>query len=123
MMTNEEIERLVTRTAEQLAETQTILRGIVANQADHDERITRFERSYSAIADLLQRHDVQLDEVTAAGNTTNGVVQQLATITVRHDQEINHLTEAVRELTTTVNRYIVARGNGSNGAGGNGGQG
>jgi ABC-type transporter Mla subunit MlaD len=63
--------------------------------AAQDERIARFERSYTAIADLLERHDGQIVAVTS---------------------NVNKLTEVVSSLSATVDRYIRARGN--NGAGG-----
>ncbi len=104
-MTNDELERVMNfiiarqeQGAEQLAQAETIINALAQNQrqtdeqlaalaashGDHDERIARFERSYSAIADLLQKHDGQIDA----------------------------LTGAVNQLTDTVNRYITARGNG-----------
>ncbi len=56
-----------------------------AGQVEHDERIARFERSYIAIANLLQKHDGQLDA----------------------------LTDGLNRLTQAVERYITTRGNGS----------
>ena len=111
-MDNDELERLMqfiiqrqevaaeqqVRTAEQMAQAETIITALAKSQLhadeqleDHDQRIARFERSYTAIADLLQKHDGQIDM----------------------------LTGAVQQLTETVERYITARGNGnSNGHGG-----
>ncbi len=54
---------------------------------ENDERIARFERSYVAIAGLLQKHDGQLES----------------------------LTDGLNSLTRIVERYVIARGNGSNG--------
>jgi chromosome segregation ATPase len=88
--------------AEQLAQAETIMAALAQSQlqnderlSGHDERIARFERSYTAIADLLERHDGQIVAVTS---------------------NVNKLTEVVSSLSTTVDRYIRARGN--NGAGG-----
>lgn len=77
--------------AEQLALSEALINALAKRQLelgekleDHDERIARFERSYTAISTLLQRHDTQI----------------LA------------LTDGLNNLITTVNRYITARGNG-----------
>ncbi len=102
-MTNDELERMmnfmierqerVTEQQEQtqsvLAETQSVLAELAARDGDKEQRIARFERSYTAIAGLLERHDTQLVA----------------------------LTDGLNRLTQTVDRYITARGN--NGSGGN----
>jgi chromosome segregation ATPase len=99
----------------------------VEQQAEHDERIARFERSYTAIAELLQRHDSQLVEVTTVSNEARGTIEDLARVAarhdasdVRHDEQIAEMRENINSLTRTVDRYINARGNGSNGSGGAG---
>ena len=94
-MTHEELERIMNFiilrqevAADQIA---TLAENQVKHDsrlAEHNERIARFERSYTAISDLLRKHDGQLDE----------------------------MTKGLNELIATVNRYITARG--SNGAGG-----
>jgi len=115
-MTNDELERLMNFiierqehitdqqaiSAEQLAQAETIMAALAQSQLQtdkrltaQDERIARFERSYMAIADLLERHDGQIVAVTA---------------------NVNKLTEVVSSLSATVDRYITARGN--NGSGG-----
>lgn len=91
-MTNEELER-VTRSitgwqevaAKNIAEiTKTQAEHTKAHaehaetQAEHDKRIKRFERSYSKIANLLQRHDRQLVAVTDNSNKLNDIVANLA---------------------------------------------
>jgi ABC-type transporter Mla subunit MlaD len=95
-MTNEELERIMNfiierqeRAADQLAETENILAELARRDDDKEQRIARFERSYTVIADLLQRHDTQ----------------------------IVALTDGLNRLTETVNRYITARGDGDAGNG------
>jgi len=104
-MTNEELERVMNfiierqevaadqqaLSAEQLAQAETIITALARKQlqtdeqiAAHDDRIARFERSYTGIADLLQKHDGQLVA----------------------------LTDGLNSLTRAVERYITARGNG-----------
>jgi ABC-type transporter Mla subunit MlaD len=102
-MTNEELERLMNfiivrqeRMTEQqeqtqsvLAQTQTVLGELARRDDDKDQRIARFERSYTEIAGLLAKHDDQLEA----------------------------LTDGLNRLTQTVDRYIAARGNnGSSGS-------
>jgi len=101
-MTPEEIEKLmqfIIARQERIAELQeisasqiTLLTTVQVDQNarldEHSERIARFERSYSVIADLLQRHDGQLVA----------------------------LTDGLNSLTRTVERYITAQGNGNGGA-------
>jgi ABC-type transporter Mla subunit MlaD len=108
-MTNDELERIMNfiierqervteqqeRTQSVLAETQSVLAELAARDGDKEQRIARFERSYTTIAGLLTKHDDQLVAVTS---------------------NVNKLTEVVSALSTTVDRYIRARGN--NGAGG-----
>jgi chromosome segregation ATPase len=79
------------RNAEQLALSEALINALAGRQLetseqldDHEERIARFERSYTAISALLQRHDTQL--VT--------------------------LTDNLNNLITTVNHYITTRGRG-----------
>ncbi len=108
-MTNDELERMMNfiierqerfaehqdRIAEQQESTQTILAELARRDdelarrdSDKEQRIIRFERSYTTIAGLLERHDTQLVA----------------------------LTDGLNRLTQTVDRYIAARGN--NGSGG-----
>ena len=90
-MTPEELERVMNFIIERQEVAAAQIAALAARQSDHDERIARFERSYTAIASLLQKHDTQIEA----------------------------LTEGVNNLVETVNRYITARG--SDGAGGGGG--
>jgi ABC-type transporter Mla subunit MlaD len=108
-MTNDELERImnfiierqerITEQQEQtqsvLAETQTVLAELAHRDDDKEQRIARFERSYTEIAGLLTKHDDQLVAVT---------------------DNVNKLTDTVASLSATVERYISARG--SNGSGG-----
>ncbi len=97
-MTNDELENLMkfiverqAETAERMAEMNARQATMLERQDDHDERIARFERSYTVIAGLLQKHDTQIED----------------------------LTTALNRLSATVERYISARGNnGSSGGGG-----
>lgn len=96
-MTNDELERIMNfiierqeTFAEQLTQAQTIITALAARQEKHDERIARFERSYTVITGLLEKHDTQIEAVT----------------------------EGLNNLIATVNRYIAARGDGSNGSSG-----
>ena len=59
-------------------------------QENHDERTARFERSYTVITGLLEKHDTQIEA----------------------------LTEGLNDLIAAVNRYVTARGDGGNGSGG-----
>lgn len=85
-------------TAAQLARLQeytaTQLTRLIEMQTDHDERIARFESSYVTIAQLIEKHDKQLDSVT---------------------EGLNNATDEIAKLASLVNRYIAARGNGSDG--------
>jgi chromosome segregation ATPase len=70
-MSNEELERIMNfiierqeYTAAQLAKITEAHDRSAERLDDHDERITRFERSYVAISRLLERHDDQLVAVT-----------------------------------------------------------
>lgn len=115
-MTNDELERIMNfiierqeRITEQQELTQTILiqlarrdeelarrdEQLARRDDDKEQRIARFERSYTAISDLLVNHDDQLIAVT---------------------DNVNKLTDVVAALSATVDRYISARGN--NGANG-----
>jgi len=101
-MTNDELERIMNfiierqeRITEQQELTQTILIQLARRDDDKEQRIARFERSYTAISDLLVNHDDQLIAVT---------------------DNVNKLTDVVAALSATVDRYISARGN--NGANG-----
>jgi ABC-type transporter Mla subunit MlaD len=103
-MTNDELERIMNfiierqeQGADQLAQAEAIITALAESQlqtdkrvALQDERIARFERSYSSIADLLAKHDNQLVNVT---------------------DNVNKLTGVVTTLSETVDRYIAARGN------------
>lgn len=112
---------------------------------DHDERIARFERSYVAISRLLERNDDQLVALTDGLNNLTDMVARLAAragdhderiarleqsnaVIVRllekhdgqlekHDDQLMTLTDGLNKLTTLVDRYIAARGNGGNGGG------
>lgn len=108
-MTNDERERIMNfiierqeRITEQQELTQTILtqlarrdEELARRDSDKEQRIARFERSYTMISDLLVNHDDQLIAVT---------------------DNVNKLTDVVAALSATVDRYISARGN--NGANG-----
>lgn len=101
-MTNDELEKIMNfiierqeQGAEQLAQAETLINALAQSQLQtngqlekQDERLARFERSYTTIAELLQKHDGQL----------------LA------------LTDGLNKLTQTVERYITARGNGNGSA-------
>lgn len=85
-----QIERLI-EAQDKLAKSQDKL---VEQQGGHEERIARFERSYIAIAQLLEKHDAQLEALTGG---------------------LNIVTDELAKLTRLVTRYIAARGDGSNG--------
>lgn len=65
-----------------------------------------------------------VDALLSSQKTLTATVMQIATGTVnrfdRQDAEMSAMREAVGDLTRTVDRYITARGNGSNGTGGQG---
>jgi hypothetical protein len=122
LMSNEELERIMNFIIEReeyaatqivrLNEAQAKLAEAQFSQAgqldDHDERIARFERSYVVIAQLLEKHDNQLDCVTEG---LNNVTDGLANVTSR----LAIVTDEIAKLARLVDRYIAARGNGSNG--------
>lgn len=80
----DEAQAVLSEQQSRLVEQQSRL---VEQQSDHEERIARFERSYVAIAQLLGKHDDQIEA----------------------------LTKGLNDLTTLVTRYITARGDGGNG--------
>jgi crotonobetainyl-CoA:carnitine CoA-transferase CaiB-like acyl-CoA transferase len=100
-MTTDELERIMNfiverqeQGADQLAQAEAIITALAESQlqtdkrlAAQDERIARFERSYSSIADLLAKHDNQLVNVT---------------------DNVNKLTGVVTTLSETVDRFITA---------------
>ena len=107
-MTNDELERIMNfiiqrqersaehqgrvderldRVFEGLEQVQAALAELARRDADKEQRIARFERSYVAISELLQRHDGQ----------------------------IVALTDGLNSLTRTVERYINARGSNERG--------
>jgi hypothetical protein len=97
------------RIADQQEQAQRIINQLAENQLaqsgridEHNERLARFEHSYTAIAVLLQNHDGQIIALTDNGNATTCAVAEL--------------TANVDKLTATVERYITARG--TNGDGG-----
>ncbi|HEV7376892.1 MAG TPA: hypothetical protein VGN95_19405 [Pyrinomonadaceae bacterium] len=121
-MSNEELERIMNFIIgrEEYAATQIVRLNdgqarvneaqarVIEQPGDHDERIARFERSYVVITQLLEKHDKQLDSVTEG---LNNVTDGLANVTNR----LASVTDEIAKLTMLVNRYIAARGNGSNG--------
>ena len=91
-MTNDELEKIMNfivvrqeRIAEQQEQTQAILAELTRRDDDKEQRIARFERSYTVVADLLKQHDGQLVA----------------------------LTDGLNSLTRAVERYITAQGNGN----------
>jgi chromosome segregation ATPase len=77
--------------AEQLAQAEALINALAKRQLevderldDNDERAARFERSYTNISALLEKHDTQIVD----------------------------MTEGINNLVTTVNRYITTHGNG-----------
>jgi len=129
-MTGDELERMMNFIIERQEYTAAHLAKFTEQQADHNERIARFERSYTVIADLLQKHDTQIESLTGGVNNLVMTVEghdfkigaltdwlnDLVTTAKKHDTQIEAMTEGLNKLVTTVNRYITARGNGSNGA-------
>lgn len=93
-MSNEELERIMNFIIERQGYSATQIAQLIETQAGHEERIARFERSYISIAQLLEKHDNQLDAVT---------------------EGLNNVTDEVAKLARLVNLYISARGDGSNG--------
>lgn len=86
---------------------------IERHDAEYEQRIARFERSYQAILRLLEAHDNQLVTLT---DTVNVIVDrhnfhdaQLAEIR----QTLNDAVIAINDLTRNVNRYIASLNNGS----------
>src|SRR5947209_6832835 len=109
-MSNEDFERIMNfiidrqeYTSQQIARLTEAQARLAEQQGSHEERIARFERSYIAIAQLLEKHDDQLEAVTIGlNNVTDGLA---------------NVTDGLVKLTTLVNRYIAARGDGGNGGG------
>ncbi len=121
-MTPEELERVMNFIIKQQEITAGHITALAQSQAEHEARmqqqldehngrIARFERSYTAISDLLRQHDPQLVTLTKNANDTNQAVANLT-------GNVAELNGTVTRLVETVDRYITARGNnGSNGAG------
>ena len=86
-MSNEELERIMNFIIERQEYASEQIARLTESQAGHEERIARFERSYVAIAQLLEKHDDQLEA----------------------------MTKGLNDLTSLVTRYISARGDGGNG--------
>ena len=114
-MSNEELERIMNfiierqeYTTAQLAKITEAHDRSAERLDDHDERNARFERSYVAIAQLLEKHDDQLLAVTEG---LNSVTDRLAIVS----HGLANVTVGLDRLTTLVDRYIAARGNGENG--------
>jgi hypothetical protein len=101
---DEQRQRQIDFIVESLARLTATVERVAEAQEGHEQRILRFERSYVAISELLTRHDVQLEAVTNDGNATNAAV--------------SNLIVTVDRLGGIVERYITARGNGSNGTSG-----
>lgn len=120
-------------TAERMAVSEALINALAQRQLemgeqldDHDERIARFERSYTAISNLLQKHDTHLVALTDGHNNLvelqeRTAQQQSATAEQLAQAEaiINALalrqmdgTKKLDDLIAIVNRYITARGNG-----------
>ncbi|MCP9495140.1 MAG: hypothetical protein MSG64_11895 [Pyrinomonadaceae bacterium MAG19_C2-C3] len=131
------ISDLLQRHDSQLATLTDNATNIAETQSQHDERIKRFERSYAAISNLLQRHDSQLVILTENANKTNEVVAGLAVSIIETNEVVAGLAVSIIEtkevvaglavsiaktnatvdrLGVTVDRYIAALGNGSNGS-------
>lgn len=107
---------------------------IERHDAEYEQRIARFERSYEAISRLLEAHDNQLVTVTKSLNnlvdgfnlhtrqmieireSLNETRQQLDKVIIavnRLGERDDELAIAMRELTANVNRYIASLNNGS----------
>lgn len=107
MREQQELARVLLDT--QAALTESVIR-LTTKDADHDERIARFERSYIAITELLRAHDSQLGENTTSINGTNDTVRELVTTVAQHDTQIGAMTDGINNLSRIVERYITARG-------------
>lgn len=122
-MINKELEEMMNFIIERQKFTTAQIASIAETQSQHDERIKRFERSYAVISDLLQRHDSQLVTLTDNANKTNEIVAGLATSLIETREvvagvavKIANTNATVDRLSVTVERYIAALGNGSNGS-------
>jgi chromosome segregation ATPase len=115
MMNNEDLERIMNFIIERQERASVQIERLIESQdkmieqqGNHEERIARFERSYTTIAQLLNKHDDQLDAVTAG---LNNVTEGLNAVTAN----LSNVTDRLAKLTTLVTSYITARGNGSDG--------
>ena len=121
-------------TAEQLTLANDILKRLAERNLTHEEtleshetRIKRFERSYTAILDLLASHDPQIDALTENMNRMTDNMSQMtlninritANMVLMSEEmaasgrSIDRLSDTVEKLGRTVDRYIAARNNGS----------
>ena len=123
LMTNDELERIMNFIIERQEYATEQIAKTTARQEGHEERIARFERSYTVIAELLAKHDTQIVAVTEGHNKLTDrqdeQAEQLKALTKEVKNlsvTVNNLSETVNNLATTVDRYIRARGNGSNGS-------
>ncbi len=92
-MTNEELERMVALLIEGQQQTQALLAELarrddeqMRRDADKEERIARFERSYVAIADLLQQHAARISTL----EESRDLLVQLAR---NSDERLDHADE------------------------------
>lgn len=93
-MSNEEFERAMKFITERQEYTAMQIAQLIEAQAGKEERIARFERSYVAVVQLLEKHDNKIDSFT---------------------EGLNNVTDEVAKLARLVNHYIAARGDGSDG--------
>lgn len=124
-MTNDELERMMNfaierqeridarqeRTAENLAQLEIVVQALTSKSLEHDERIARFERSYTVIANLLQSfneqqrsHQGQIEVVTTNLNAATETASVLIENAVRRDAQLKALAESVNNLTESADR-------------------
>lgn len=100
----------------QVALTESVQRLVAKDAAqderlaEHNERIARFERSYVAIAGLLQKHDERIADNAVQSMKHDVNIAAHDAQNMKHDENIAALTDRLDRLAQTVERYVAARG-------------
>ena len=86
------------------------------------EQQAQFAVDIQLLKEQTREQKIIVDGLLDLQNTLTATVMQIANGVVnrfeKQDAEMSAMREAVGDLTRTVDRYITARGQGSNGAGG-----
>jgi hypothetical protein len=114
-MTNEELENVMNfiierqeRFADQQTHQQMLVDTLLESQNTLTATVLQITEAHNARINRLDEHDRRQLEIIEAHNARFD----------RHDDGFKSMRESIDNLSRTVDRYITARGNGSNGANG-----